>query len=198
MQGMRGTDFLKQVRERFPDTVRCIMSGYAEMESVVAAINDGNVYRFVAKPWDDEELTAIIHQCVERAKEIAAEKVEVDNLTRRASALEQQRVRQAERLRLQEALLCSSRDVLERLPIAVAALNTDSRVIYTNQRFASEFGHLPGSGLGEIAAEPWRQAAKHVTSGRLDLVVEEAHYSAHVGRVDIGGQSHTLIATVAA
>ncbi len=197
MPGMRGTDFLKTVRERFPNTVRCILSGYAEMESVVAAINDGNVYRFLAKPWDDEELTAVVQHCLERAAEIAAERDAVDDLNRRASDLEEQQQRQAEMLQLQEALLNSSRDVLERLPIAIAALDVDSRLIYANERFANQFGHLPGAGLGEIAAPPWRTAAEHVAAGRFELTVDQTSYSAHVAEVEIGGQAHTLIATVA-
>ncbi len=198
MLGVRGTDFLKQVRQRYPDTVRCILSGYAEMESVVAAINDGYVYRFVAKPWDDAELIAIVQECVELATSIADKKAAMENLAQRAVALEDQQIRQAEVMQLQEALFNSSRDVLERLPVAIAALDSNARVIYANKRFASEFGHLPGSGLGEIAAAPWRQIAEDSAAVKLDVVVDEAPYSAHVARVDIGGQSHTLIATVSA
>lgn len=198
MPGMRGTDFLKQVRERYPDTVRCIMSGYAEMESVVAAINDGNVYRFVAKPWDDDALISVVRQCLERAQEIANKKATVVALERKACDLEAQYGQQEVQLQLQKALLNSSRDVLERLPVAVAALDADDRFVYANRRFAHAFGHLPGSGLGQIAAPTWRQAAERAPSGPVEVTVDDAPYAAHVVRVEIAGQAHTLIATVAA
>ncbi len=197
MPGIRGTDFLKQVRERFPDSVRCIMSGYAEMESVVAAINDGNVYRFIAKPWDDDDLTEVVEECVHLAKEIATKNFSVADLTRRASALEDERNRQAETLQLQDALLSSSRELLEGLPIAVTALDAQGRIVYANERFAGEFGHLAGSGLGEIAGASWREIADRPDPGRLDIVIDDAAYSAHVAKIEIGGQSHTVIATVA-
>ena len=63
MTEMCGTDFLKNVRASYPDTVRCILSGYAEMDSVIAAINDGNVYRFIYKPWDDTEIIGAVNEC---------------------------------------------------------------------------------------------------------------------------------------
>jgi FixJ family two-component response regulator len=197
MPGIRGTDFLRKVREQYPDTVRCIMSGYAEMESVVAAINDGNVYRFIAKPWNDEELTKVVDECVQLAADIAARKFSVADLARRASALEDERNRQAETLQLQDALLSSSRELLEGLPIAVAALDPHGRIIYANDRFAGEFGHLSGSCLGEVANLTWQEIARHQDPGRLNIIVDDTAYSAHVARVDIGGQAHTVIATIA-
>ncbi|MBV6324511.1 EAL domain-containing protein [Duganella violaceipulchra] len=53
---MSGTDFLSKVKELHPDTVRIILSGYTELESVIDAINRGAVYRFFTKPWDDQQL----------------------------------------------------------------------------------------------------------------------------------------------
>jgi EAL domain-containing protein (putative c-di-GMP-specific phosphodiesterase class I)/ActR/RegA family two-component response regulator len=51
MPGMNGTEFLSRVKELSPDTVRIIISGYAEVDSVTAAINQGFVYKFITKPW---------------------------------------------------------------------------------------------------------------------------------------------------
>ncbi|MYM98552.1 EAL domain-containing protein [Duganella vulcania] len=53
---MSGTTFLATVKELHPDTIRIILSGYTELESVIDAINRGAVYRFFTKPWDDEQL----------------------------------------------------------------------------------------------------------------------------------------------
>ncbi|MEW6719215.1 MAG: response regulator [Thermodesulfobacteriota bacterium] len=66
MPGMNGVEFLKQVRERWPDAVRMVMSGYADTCSVVDAINEGQIYKFIPKPWSDEELRMTIANALER------------------------------------------------------------------------------------------------------------------------------------
>ena len=60
MPDMSGTEFLGRVRELYPDTVRIVLSGYAELSSVMDAINRGAIYKFFTKPWEDEKLRAHI------------------------------------------------------------------------------------------------------------------------------------------
>jgi len=52
MPGMSGTKFLGQVKDMYPDTVRIVLSGYSELETITAAINQGAIYKFLSKPWD--------------------------------------------------------------------------------------------------------------------------------------------------
>ena len=47
---------LKEVKDSYPDTIRILLTGYADMDVAMAAINEGGVYRFITKPWQDEEL----------------------------------------------------------------------------------------------------------------------------------------------
>eukprot|EP01032_Pedospumella_encystans_P027895 gene27895-31511_t len=63
MPEMTGIEFLSRVKELYPDTVRIILSGYADLDSVIDAINRGAVYRYFTKPWDDEQL----RECVQEA-----------------------------------------------------------------------------------------------------------------------------------
>ena len=51
-----GTDFLSKVKEIYPDTVRMVLSGYTDLHSVTEAINRGAIYKFLTKPWDDDDL----------------------------------------------------------------------------------------------------------------------------------------------
>lgn len=60
MLEMDGTVFLEKVREKWPDTIRIILTGFADYEAAVDAINRGSVYRFSSKPWVDEELLVTI------------------------------------------------------------------------------------------------------------------------------------------
>lgn len=63
MPGMTGVEFLSKVKEFYPDTIRLMLSGYTELKSVTDAINEGSVFRFLTKPWDDEKL----HTCIREA-----------------------------------------------------------------------------------------------------------------------------------
>lgn len=66
MPGMDGAQFLEQVRAKWPDTVRLLLTGYADMTSTIDAINRGEIYRYIAKPWDDHELLLVIRQALEQ------------------------------------------------------------------------------------------------------------------------------------
>lgn len=93
MPGMNGVEFLRQVCEKYPDTVRIVLSGYADTGAVVSAINEGQIYKFVSKPWSDDELRQTVAKAVEafalhrqnRAmeEEIAALKREIEQLRSR-------------------------------------------------------------------------------------------------------------------
>jgi len=56
MPQMNGTEFLRRVRLIYPDTVRIVLSGYADLETVVSSVNEGALYKFLGKPWDDDHL----------------------------------------------------------------------------------------------------------------------------------------------
>ncbi|MFH1687058.1 MAG: response regulator [bacterium] len=61
MPGMTGVELIQKVKECSPDTVRIILSGQSDMESVVKAVNEGEAYRFVLKPWNDIDLQVTVH-----------------------------------------------------------------------------------------------------------------------------------------
>jgi type II secretory ATPase GspE/PulE/Tfp pilus assembly ATPase PilB-like protein/FixJ family two-component response regulator len=60
MPGMNGADFLRQVRASYPDTIRIMLTGHADTSAVMGAINDGAVYRFILKPWNDDDLRVTV------------------------------------------------------------------------------------------------------------------------------------------
>ncbi len=62
MPEMSGTDFLSQVKAIYPDTVRIVLSGYTDLKSVTEAINEGAIYKFLTKPWDDQQIRNHVHQ----------------------------------------------------------------------------------------------------------------------------------------
>jgi two-component system, probable response regulator PhcQ len=71
MPGMTGSQFLAEVRKRWPNTIRMILSGQADLEAAVRAINEGEVYRFLLKPCHPKELQLTIQQGLQQKKLIA-------------------------------------------------------------------------------------------------------------------------------
>ncbi|MBV8605422.1 MAG: response regulator [Pelomonas sp.] len=68
MPGMDGAAFLEQVRLRWPDIGRILLTGYADINSTIAAINRGEIHRYFAKPWDDRDLVLGVRDSVERQR----------------------------------------------------------------------------------------------------------------------------------
>lgn len=64
MPGMDGVQFLKAFREIQPDTARLILSGYADLNGLIGAINEAGISRFLSKPWNDYELVSAIGQAL--------------------------------------------------------------------------------------------------------------------------------------
>ncbi len=64
MPGMSGVELLSAVSRIYPETVRIILTGHANTQLVFQAINDGSIYRFLTKPWDDEEFVAVIRHAM--------------------------------------------------------------------------------------------------------------------------------------
>ncbi|HEY8493972.1 MAG TPA: response regulator [Myxococcota bacterium] len=85
MPEMTGVEFLAQVCERHPHTTRIILTGYADGEAMVRAINEGHVYAYVTKPWEPEELKQLVHRAVEVHRLRVQNETLVDDL-RRANA----------------------------------------------------------------------------------------------------------------
>jgi DNA-binding NtrC family response regulator len=65
MPGMSGSQFLAEVRKKYPNTIRMILSGQADLEAAVRAINEGEVYRFLLKPCNPADLRVTIRQALE-------------------------------------------------------------------------------------------------------------------------------------
>ncbi len=66
MPEMSGIEFLHRVHEEYPDAVRLLFTGYTDTKTIIEAINEGHVYRYITKPWDTDEFRSVIRDAVER------------------------------------------------------------------------------------------------------------------------------------
>jgi FixJ family two-component response regulator len=161
MPGMSGVEFLSKVREAYPDTVRIVLSGYTELNSVTDAINRGAVYKFLPKPWEDELLRANVEEAFQRyemRRENARLAKELENANQELVKINhdlEQRVEEKTREVMRNLnVLQVSQEVLERLPVAVIGIGDDGIIAIANRRALRVFsreGTRPL--LGEIATD---------------------------------------------
>ena len=156
MPGMNGVEFLKEVFSRHPDTIRIVLSGYADTAAVVAAINEGKVYKFIPKPWNDDELRMTVAKALEHfaahrrsvqlAEELHLRNQELHELNANLEHLVETRTCE---LRLQNRALLHARNVLDRLPFGVLGLGADGTVVQVNREAALLLNLAPEFILGE-------------------------------------------------
>jgi FixJ family two-component response regulator len=159
MPGMTGVEFLSKVKEMFPDTVRIVLSGYTELNSVTDAINRGAVYKFFTKPWDDDLLRANVEEAFQRyemkhenarlAQELQQANRELQDINRQLEQRVEEKTREVMR---NLNVLKVSQEVLEGLPLAVVGVGEDGLVAIANRSAQQIFAPGAGPLLGEMAA----------------------------------------------
>ncbi|TVQ19907.1 MAG: response regulator [Leptolyngbya sp. DLM2.Bin15] len=87
MPSMSGTEFLSLTATQYPDIIRIILTGYTDVEDLVEAINAGKVFKYVTKPWDDEELKTVVRQAVDTHNVLRTRTQELRRTLRQESLL---------------------------------------------------------------------------------------------------------------
>lgn len=147
MPGMNGVDFLKEVFRTHPETIRIVLSGYADTAAVVAAINEGKIYKFIPKPWNDDELRVTVANALEtfavhRKNVQLAEELRLKNqqLSELNANLERLAGERASELMLQSSALLQARKVLNHLPVGVLGVSTEGVLLQINREAAAMLG----------------------------------------------------------
>lgn len=199
MPGMPGVEFLRRVKEIHPDSVRIMLSGYADLQSVTDAINEGAIYKFLAKPWDNELLCTHIDEAFRRkemavdnkrlGEELHAANIELarvnDELRRHLRDKSQQVMRD-------ETALGAAQEVLQHLPWPYVGIGTDGMVAAASADAEALLAHAAPL-LGAMAAEclpgaliAWLDGE---ANGALGLDIAGTRY--RVSRRAMGASSHS-------
>jgi len=199
MPGMTGVEFLRQAKQLYPDTTRIVLSGYSELQSVVAAVNEGAVYKFLMKPWDDQQLREHILEAFRR-KEMGDENRRLDarlkQLNSELSAtnrrLEEVLVQQEQRIRFGEVSLDVAREALDLIPVPVVALDDEMVVAYMNG--AAMALHADGAAL--LGSDAWESlpalaAAVQAGAAQADALVEFGAHHCRIVVRDMGNASRS-------
>ena len=81
MPQMTGVEFLESILDEFPDPIRILLTGYADMNALVDAVNKGKIFHYLTKPWNEEELDIAIN----RAYDVYKQKMDEKELTGKLS-----------------------------------------------------------------------------------------------------------------
>lgn len=82
MPEMDGAELLSRVAKQWPEIVRILLTGFADMESTIRAVNEGHIYRYVSKPWEDNDIKLTVEQALER-KQLKAERDRLLDITKK-------------------------------------------------------------------------------------------------------------------
>lgn len=160
MPEMDGVEFLSQVHDRWPTTMRIVLSGYADTASVVEAINVGYIYKFIPKPWNDDELRITVARAVETyflnqenarlSTELSERNLELRQINANLENLVQKRT---EALQLRSLVLQLAQDVLDSIPVAVFGVDNEDLIVQANgsaHRLFARGGMLLGEKVTDI------------------------------------------------
>lgn len=185
-----GVELLEWVRHHSPRTVRLLMTGYAELEDAVEAINRGQVYYYLLKPWRTEELLQILRNAAEKVQLQRSQEQLLDELRRLNQELEdrvRQRTRELETLAMTDPLT----GLLNRRAIDnVAASELRRQARYPNSPLA--LGLIDADHFREINRRYLHTGGDEVLRGLARLLVTSIRSVDFVGR--IGGEEFLVVA----
>ena len=159
MPNMTGVEFLRRVKTIHPQTVRMVLSGYTELQSITDAINEGAIYKFLTKPWEDDLLRANIEEAF-RYKELADEnrrlnsEIQVANkeLAQSNAKLLGTLAEKDKRIERDETTLYVAQEILQCVPFPVLGFDEDGVVVFANlaaDQVLGGGGLLLGAELGD-------------------------------------------------
>lgn len=154
MPHMTGVEFLRKVKILYPKTLRIVLSGYTELESVTSVINEGAICKFLTKPWDDDLLRDNIREAFQHY-EMEQENLRLTRELQSANNelfilnqnLEQKVVDKSHEIIHSINLLQISQEILEHLPIGIIGIDEQDMIVISNKRAEEIFGQPPGACL---------------------------------------------------
>jgi two-component system NtrC family sensor kinase len=196
MPGMNGVEFLSEVRKRWPETVRIVLSGYADTGAIISAINEGQIYRFVGKPWNEDEIRVTVANALERYDlgrkndELTEElRRKNDELTALNRDLERRVVERTEALTTQNRLLTESLGILDNLPMAVVGMDPEGTVFQCNRKGMVCFG----SRIGPVIGTNRRDVLTEAQNRLVDEVLDKSRAAGNASASAVDGKHQAVL-----
>lgn len=133
MPDMPGTEFLQRVCEISPDSVRAIISGYANADVIVDSINKGQVYRFIPKPWDVGDLKEAVNQCLRHSEVLLGNRNLVKRAHARTAELKNQKEMLENKVEQRNIVLEYTQEMLEYMPVSMLGVSLGGEILICNE-----------------------------------------------------------------
>ncbi len=153
MPGLNGVDFLKEVHRLRPESVRIVLSGYADTAAVVSAINEGQIYKFIPKPWNDDELKVTIQNALEKYRLERSNAQLLEELQVANRNLESTVAARTAKLFQHNRSLKVFQNILHALPFAVLGFDAGGTLVQCNQVGIELFQDKTPIALGKKRAQ---------------------------------------------
>lgn len=178
MPDVNGSDLLQHIKERHPNIIRLVLSGYADVATILESINEGGVYRFLAKPWNDDELKITLKQCFEHYELQQQNRELVREVKSQNKALAQLNDELKTVLDNRTYLLKLAQEVVQHIPLPLAALDLAGQIVTANKGFIEKMGNKPVLGsyiedlLSSDVASQIQQLLQESEQGKDRLLLE--------------------------
>ncbi len=194
MPDMTGVDFLRQVCDKWSETMRILLSNYADTAAVVEAIHLGQIYKVIPKSWDDEELISAVSLALDyQALQWENRKLN-DQLQKKNSELqevnknlEDQVIKRTEALDIRNRILQVSQGVLDVLPVVVIGIDPEEMIVQCNEYARDLFPHGGigplGSGRTDVLSSELNELIDRLKTERLPCASIEVNHQRFRGEV---------------
>lgn len=208
MPSMNGVEFLSEVCRRWPETERMILSGYADTAAIVSAINEGQIYKFIAKPWNDDDLLRTVREALDRydlkarnrrlVAELSTTNDELNRMNDQLNSLVDARVKE---VLMQSRALHSFQTVLDVLPIGFIGADQLGMIVQCNSLGAEMLGlpqdELIGNDLATVFPQPLVRMVVQLDNNsccKCTLKLPGGRCRAHLTRISMDQQHAIVIA----
>jgi two-component system NtrC family sensor kinase len=197
MPGMTGIDFFHNARLVQPDAIRIILSGFADVHALTEAINEGNIYKFIFKPWNDEDLRTTVRLALDQRtlllenrsleKELKEKNRQLEEFNRE---LERKVEERSQEIQYRNKVLSVSQEILEHIPIGVIGYDDEGEVVIMNQQARVYFKPGIGRKLNDVLSAELASSCINLLNSNADsrhctCTVDQQPFEVHLIRLDI-------------
>lgn len=196
MPQVSGIEFFAIVKERYPDVLRIILTGYTEVDSITDAINKGDIYKFFLKPWNDQSLKLEIRQALDQYdlsqaniklhKKILETNEELVTINENLERLVQERTMELE---LHNQALELSRAILEDLALPIIGVSSEGIIVLINREAKSlkikEEGIEIGKEIDDYLSPKAREKMISANATQTTQIINDYDVSGTIYDIDI-------------
>jgi len=200
MPGMTGVELLRRAKQLYPETVRLVLSGYTELQSITDAINEGAIYKFLTKPWDDVQLRAHLREAFAMKdmadqnrrldQEVQVANRELAELNRRLQSL---LCAQQEESQREVSIRETAQELLNAVPVPVFGIDDEGLLVFANSSATALDG--PGGDLlgGPAANRLPQNLLQALDSDPMLITLAKRHWWAMSRRLSGNARGRLLV-----